>query len=267
MQPNNIEVMTTVLQIGDRTLSASEIMPLLASYNMIPQLLCESIIDSAIAPISLTQEQTTQAVEQFCQNWDFQTEEQRQAWCLRYGLTPEQLEKAATRKLRLEKFKQLTWGHQLESYFLKRKRELDKVIYSMIRTDNRGTVNELFFRIQAGEQSFAELAREYSQGSEAQTSGMVGPVEFGSLSNGFAQLLHTSQPGVVQPPLRFGEFWIIVRVEKLIPAQLDDFMRQRLIKENFEAWFQQQLTKLSPEEKIWMGINQKSNQVQETVTA
>nr|WP_230968232.1 peptidylprolyl isomerase [Nostoc sp. WHI] len=143
------------------------------------------------------------------------------------------------------------------------KRHFDKVIYSLIRIENRGTANELFFRITEGEQSFAELAREYSQGPEADTSGIIGPVELGTITPNFAQLLCTSQVGIVQAPVPFGDSWVIVRVEKFISAQLDDFMRQRLLQENFETWFKQQLNQLSPEEKTWMGINTKSVQVQE----
>jgi hypothetical protein len=251
-----------------------EIIPFLASYNLIPQLLSQRIIESAIstasyanASITCTQTETTQALEQFYQHWDLNSEEKIQSWCLRYGLTQEQLELFATRKLRVEKFKQITWGHQLESYFLKYKRNFDKVIYSLIRTNNRGTANELFFRITEGEQPFSELAREYSQGPEADTSGIIGPVELGTITPNFAQLLCTSQVDIVQPPMPFGGSWIIVRVEKFITAQLDDFMRQRLLQENFETWFQQQLNQLSLEEKTWMGINTKPAQVQQANAA
>ncbi|MDZ8237052.1 MAG: peptidylprolyl isomerase [Nostoc sp. ChiQUE01a] len=240
-----------------------EIISVLASYNLIPQLISQRIIETAIAPITCTQAETSHALEQFYQNWDFTTEEKRQNWCLHYGFNREQLELLATRKLRVEKFKQITWGHQLESYFLKRKKYLDRVIYSLIQTDNKSIVNELFFRITEGECSFAELAREYSQGSEADRCGIIGPVELGNITPNFAQLLYTSQVGVVQPPVAFGNSWVIVRVEKLISAQLDDFMRQRLLQEYFEAWFQQQLNQLSPEEKVWMGVNSKSAQLQE----
>ncbi|MEH1943370.1 MAG: peptidylprolyl isomerase [Nostoc sp.] len=266
--------MNKTLQLGDaydgRSGSAilpPEIIPFLASYNLIPQLLSQSIIELAIAPITCTQAETTQALEQFYQLWDLNSEEKIQDWCLRYGLTQAQLELFATRKLRVEKFKQITWGHQLESYFLKYKRHFDKVIYSLIRTNNRGTANELFFRITEGEQPFSELAREYSQGLEADTSGILGPVELGTITPNFARLLCTSQVGIVQPPVPFGDSWIIVRVEKFITAQLDDFMRQRLLQENFETWFQQQLNQLSPEEKTWMGINTKPAQVQEANAA
>lgn len=246
--------MITVLQIGNHAITASEIIPLLASYNIIPQLICENIINEAIAPISCTQEETAYLVEQFYQRWDLMSEEKRQDWCLRYGLTQEQLEPMTTRKLRIEKFKQAAWGHQLEPYFLQRKKQLDKVIYSLIRTEHKGIANELYFRIKEGEQSFADVAREYSQGPEAQTGGILGPVELGTIAPNFAQLLYTSLVGVIQPPVRFGELWVIVRVDKLIPAQLDDFMRQRLLQEKFEAWFKQRLSQLSLEEKIWMGV-------------
>jgi parvulin-like peptidyl-prolyl isomerase len=262
--------MNTALQINDRTMPElgyanvpREIIPFLASYNLIPQLLSQRIIESAIAPITCTQAETSHALEQFYQHWDLTSAEKIEDWCLRYGLTSEQLELLATRKLRVEKFKKITWGHQLESYFLKRKRYLDRVIYSLIQTENKSIVNELFFRIAEGEDSFAELAREYSQGAEADRGGIIGPVEFGSITPNFAQLLYTSQVGVVQPPVAFGNSWLIVRVEKVISAQLDDFMRQRLLQENFEAWFQEQLNKLSPEEKIWMGINPKSEHLPE----
>lgn len=60
---------------------------------------------------------------------------------------------------------------------------------------------------------------------------------------------------------------MIVRVEKFITAQLDNFMRQRLLQENFETWFQQQLSQLSAEEKTWMGINTKPAQVQQAIAA
>ncbi|MDZ8094884.1 MAG: peptidylprolyl isomerase [Nostoc sp. DedQUE05] len=266
--------MNKTLQLGDvyneRSGSAilpPEIIPFLASYNLIPQLLSQSIIELAIAPIICTQTEISHALEQFYQQWDLTTEQKIQDWCLCYGMTQEQLELFATRKLRVEKFKQQTWGHQLESYFLKYKRHFDKVIYSLIRTDSRGTANELFFRITEGEQSFSELAREYSQGTEADTNGIIGPVELGTITPNFAKLLCTSQVGIVQPPVPFGDSWIIIRVEKFISAQLDDFMRQRLLQENFEAWFQQQLSQLSPEEKAWMGINSKPAQPQEAKAA
>ena len=247
----------TTLQIGDRTLNSKEIIPLLASYKLIPQLLCESIIDRAIAPIHCTPEEKSQACQQFAQHWELNSEAESQAWRGQYGMSEEQLEGLATRRLRVEKFKQTTWGHQLESYFIKRKSQLDRVIYCLIQTKDSGIANELYFRLKEGEQSFADLAREYSEGPEAATGGLIGPTELGILHPSLAHLLYScqAQVGVVQPPIRLGEVYLIIRVEKFIPAQLNNTMRQRLLQEKFEVWFQQQLNQLSHRDKIWMGVS------------
>ncbi|HEY9639792.1 MAG TPA: peptidylprolyl isomerase, partial [Coleofasciculaceae cyanobacterium] len=166
------------------------------------------------------------------------------AWLGRYGMTQAQLESLATRELRVEKFKQATWGHRLESYFLSRKNQLDRVIYSLIRTQDVGIAQELYFRILEGEQSLGELARIYSQGPEAQTDGLIGPVELSVPHPTLAQLLSLSQPGQLNPPTRVGEWLVLVRLEKFIPAQMDDAMRRRLLNECFNTWLQEQLSQL-----------------------
>jgi len=97
----------------------------------------------------------------------------RQTWALRYGMTPEQLEALATRELRISKFKQLTWGPKLESYFLSYKSQLDKVIYSVIRTKDRELPKN---SIHSGRRTIlCRSGAKYSQGPEAYTCGLLGP--------------------------------------------------------------------------------------------
>ncbi len=63
-----------------------------------------------------------------------------------------------------------------------------------------GIAQELYFRIQAKENSFADLAREYSLGPEAQTGGLVGPIELNALHPVMVQMLSSSQPGQILAP-------------------------------------------------------------------
>ncbi|MBN3943439.1 peptidylprolyl isomerase [Nostoc sp. NMS9] len=240
--------MTEAIQIGNRTITASELISLLASYQMLPQLQRELIIDEAIEQnsrsakvvIECTPEEVAQAKQQFYTEKQFKNEEDIQAWMAHQGLTPDQLEVITTRKLKIEKFKQATWGNKLESYFFQSKAKLDKVIYSLLRTQDVGIAQELYFRIQAKENSFADLAREYSLGPEAQTGGLVGPIELNALHPIMVQMLSSSQPGQILPPTRIAEWFVILRLEKFIPAQLDEFMKMRLLNELFENWLQEQ---------------------------
>lgn len=112
-----------------------------------------------------------------------------------------------------------------------------------------GLAQELYFRIQEGEQSFAELAREYSQGSEARTGGLLGPMTLSTPHPLIARILFASQPGQLSSPIRIEEWFVIVRLEKLIPAQLDASMRRRLLNELFESWLWKQLNQLTALDK------------------
>jgi len=224
-------------------------MPLLSGYGMLPNLVQELIVDQAIAQWEATlkepainEEEAKAARSQFLAQNRIDSDDAYQAWLTRHAMTPQQFEALALRSLRLEKFKVATWGPKLESYFLSRKASLDKVIYSLIRTKDVGIAQELYFRIQDGEQSFAELARQYSQGQEAQTDGLIGPVELSVPHPTLAKMLSVSQPGQLWPPTRISDWMVIVRLERYVPVQMDDNTRQRLLNELFTSWLNEQLT-------------------------
>jgi hypothetical protein len=231
-------------------LSQHEIMPLLTQYQMLPQLLRERLLDEAVsrwerattASPSCTPEEIEIACQRFCDRHQLTSEAMVQSWLARHGMTQADLPTLATRQLKIEKFKQATWGHQLESYFLKRKGQLDQAIYSLLRTQELAIAQEFYFRIQEGEQSFAELARVYSQGPEAQTGGLCGPVELGVLPPLFKSFLAIAKSGQLSAPIQLGEWVVLIRLEKLLPAQLDEPMRQRLLNELLESWIAEQMT-------------------------
>ncbi|MEM9215949.1 MAG: peptidylprolyl isomerase [Cyanobacteria bacterium P01_F01_bin.150] len=233
--------MAVVLNIGTRAITADEILPLMAGYQMFPKFLQELVIDEAIANVECTAEEQASACQQFYAQQQIADETARQEWLKQYGMTQAQLENLAARGLRIEKYKQDTWGIKLESYFLERKGTLDKVIYSLIRTKDVGIAQEVYFRINDGEQTFAELAREYSQGPEAQTDGLIGPVELNVPHPALANLLSRSKPGELSPPTRVGEWMVIVRLERFIPCQMDDAMRRRLLDEQFNTWLREKM--------------------------
>jgi parvulin-like peptidyl-prolyl isomerase len=237
-------LMDVVLQVGDRQITADALVPLLAGYQMLPQLLQEIVVDQAIASIECTPEEIAAAKTEFYEKNNITNEAERQAWLTHYGMTQEQLDTLATRELRIETYKHKTWGSKLESYFLGRKGMLDKVIYSLIRVKDLGLAQELYFRILEGEQAFAEIARVHSQGPEAQTDGLIGPVELSVPHPNLAKMLSISKPGELMPPTRIGEWLVIVRLERFIPAQLDEPMRHRLLNECFSTWLKEQLSAL-----------------------
>jgi hypothetical protein len=223
------------------TLTSEEIMQFLVQYQMLPQLLKELVVDNAIAEIKCTQEEEKLAIEQVAQQYQFDSEAKRQMWLRQNGLTSEILSAIAIRQLKIEKFKQASWSGDLEAYFQQRKPQLDRIIYSLLRTNDMALAQELYFRISEGEQSFARLAQEYSQGVEVETDGLIGPVELQSIHPMMAKILSSVQPQQLIPPTQIGEWVVLMRLEKLLPAKLDSSMGQRLLNERFNVWLQAQM--------------------------
>ncbi|WP_414585401.1 hypothetical protein [Scytonema sp. PCC 10023] len=78
-------------------------------------------IDKAIAPFTCTPEEAESAYKQFCCKNQLTSETELQTWLECNGMTTQELQTYVTRSLKIEKFKQATWGHKLESYFLSHK--------------------------------------------------------------------------------------------------------------------------------------------------
>jgi parvulin-like peptidyl-prolyl isomerase len=114
----------------------------------------------------------------------------------------------------------------------------------MIRVKDIDVAEEIYFRLESEEATFVELAPLYSQGIEAKTKGISGPVELGKLDPILANALITLQPEAVHPPLAIGEWWVILQLETFIRAELDDELRHFLTEELFNQWIAEEVQKL-----------------------
>lgn len=234
--------MTVVLNFKNRTVSIEEIIPLLSSYQMLPKLMLELIIDEAISSIECIPEEIERNYQQFCLQNQLVTENKLQAWLSCYGMNSHQLKALATRKLKIEKFKQIRWADKVKPYFNRYKSKFDQVVYSQILVQDIGLAQELYFRLIEREESFFQIAQKYSQVSEPKNGGLVGPIKLNDCHPNLARILRISQPGILLPPFRIEKYVVIIRLEKFISAQLDEPICRQLLNEFFTNWLTEQVT-------------------------
>lgn len=246
--------MTDVLYVGDRAIPTDTIPTLLKQYELLPKFIEELAIDEAIEEYDCTHEEKQQALLEICQRHKLTNLEEQQQWMEQRGLNAREVEIMATRSLRIQKFKEAKWGKKVRRYFMERKSGLDTVIYSLIRTQDAGLAHELYYRILEGEISFEQCAVNYSKGPEVRTGGRLGPVPLNRPHPIISKLLSVSQPGQLWPPRVISDWHIIIRLDDIKSAQLDDPTRQALIEELYNTWLQERVTvltaqALSPEEQ------------------
>jgi parvulin-like peptidyl-prolyl isomerase len=223
-----------------------DLLALLRQYQLMPQLIRGLVIDRAIAPFTCTTSEKELALNQFYQNHQLDTQSAIETWLQQNHIANEELETIALRPIRIEKFKLAQWGSELKSCFLKRKASLDQVVYSLLRTQDLGLAQELYYRLKDNEQSFAELAHQFSEGPEKRTEGRIGPVPFSQPHPAIRHLLVVSQAGQLWSPRQVDEWFVIVRLEQLIPVHLNAAVEQYLLNELFETWAQTEVAQQSP---------------------
>ena len=100
---------------------------------------------------------------------------------------------------------------------------------------------ELYLRIAGLEANFADLAAEHSQGPEAKTKGIVGPVPLNQAHPVLSERLRTSQPGQLLEPFRIDDWWLVARLERYEAARFDASTAQAMAQELFQEWIQEKI--------------------------
>ncbi len=159
----------------------------------------------------------------------------------RSNLTLEaQNKQSLTREFKWQKWCMDNFRNRIEEYFLDKKPFLDKYTYSIIRVKNEGLSQELYLRIKEKESDFYKIAKEYSEGIEQKTGGLIGPVNLKNPHPIISNLLKVSQNNQLWPPKKINQWWVIIRLEEKRLATLDSSLRTTLSLELGEDYIKDQ---------------------------
>jgi hypothetical protein len=215
---------------------------LLVELDLMPMLLRRHLERTNISAFIPTREQQIEFQQSFLARERINDQTGLVAWLHRQGISELQMSQRLFQALQLEQFKESTIGPQVEHLFLQRKADLDRVTYSLLRVRERAKAIELHLRLQEEEATFSDLASTYSEGTEQQFNGLIGPMELGRINPVLAERLRISTPGQLWPPFEAEGWWVILRHERHFPAQLDQAMIFRLRDEMYEVWIREQVS-------------------------
>lgn len=219
-------------------------MSLLRRMNLMRPLAQRMFIDQACSKVQLPKEAIDKALGQFCQQNGIEDEESLNMHIASQGLTLEDFIHHLSISPKVQLVSLENFGPKAESHFLQRKEQLDEVTYSLLRVENAGLAHELYLRIEAGEDSFAQMATNHSQGPEKASNGIIGPASLARAHPRLSQRLRTAPLGMVLEPFRIEDWWVVTRVEERDLATFDEDMRQRMAMELFDTWIDQQINDL-----------------------
>ena len=152
------------------------------------------------------------------------------------GISKDQLgEKIRTNKI-MKNLSMQKWENNIETMFLERKSEFDKASCKILRMVNKNLLNELYFRIKNGEISFEQASVQYGQLPENTSGGRLGYKSLREIEFGLGPLLEKMKPGQLCQPLKIGNGYCIVMLDKFKGAKLDNEIVEILLTEKFNSW-------------------------------
>lgn len=226
------------LGAGRPWLTIGEINRLVRQQGLASRLARAWVIDELVRTIALDPDCEQQLIQEFLEAQGIQAEQELEPWLQRQRLLRSDLPVLATRAARVDRFRQLRWGDELEVHFLRRKAELDQVVYSLLRVSERNLAEELHQRLRDDGADFGQLAQQYAEGRERLSRGLIGPLPLTAAHPRISSRLRIGHPGQLWPPFAVEGVWVLLRLEQKLPARLDAPMRTRMLEELFEQWLQ-----------------------------
>ena len=227
---------------------------LLKRFNLLSPLVEQMVTSEAIAAVEVSEDQLEEARLGLLQQRGYDGMEQWAELLEELQRSEEDVLDRLRFGIRRRSFMRERFGPKAEARFLERKNELDQVVYSLLRLENRFLARELYLQIESGESNFADLAKSYAEGPERNTNGIVGPVSLTQAHPTLVEKLRVSQPGVLLEPFRISDWWLVVRLERYSPATFTDEVSDQMCQEMFDLWVDEEtaasLSQLAPETSV-----------------
>jgi parvulin-like peptidyl-prolyl isomerase len=232
------------LSPGQPLLPAEEVNQLILRHDL-GRVLARALVEDAVAAaIALTTEEELALTANRIEAEGLTNAAALEQWLAARHWSHDDLRAIATQAERLRRWSHWRFSDEVEISFLDRKLDLDRVVYSLLRVEQQELAEELHQRLRSGEMTFADAVEQFSTGAERDTHGRVGPVALSAAHPELSSRLRVGREGQLWAPFAIGELWLVLRLERQRPAQLDAATRNRLVQDLFSAWVDTQVEAL-----------------------
>ncbi len=167
-------------------------------------------------------------------------------WLEANFMSVEDFQEIISYQLIVDKLVNHLFAERVESYFHQNSiAYMSAAIYEIILPDWY-TATEIFYAIEEGDLSFACVADRYLTDPELKRcGGYLGAVSRQQLRPELAAAIFAATPPQVIAPVKTNFGVHLIRVEEIVRPQLDEILRERIIREMFELWLAERIATLN----------------------
>ena len=215
---------------------SNDSLKILIKHNLLKSLIKCEIIDKLISSVNIEQAILDESVNNILKSKGISDTEKLDLFLKTNNITKEHLFLEISQSIKRAQYCKEQFNHKVDSHFLKRKRNLDQVAYSLIRVKEPFIAREIFLQLTEENANFGDIAIKYSEGLEKNSRGLIGPTSLDQAHPLVIEALLKNNCGQITNPFIVEGWSIILRKESYTPAKLDEPMRMKMANELFDTW-------------------------------
>jgi parvulin-like peptidyl-prolyl isomerase len=190
----------------------------------------------------------------FCSDMRLSNEQELVEWLRVRGMNEKELEDELRRIIAFGKLKEEVAGAHVERWFEEHRREYDSAVISRILTGDLAAGVRIKAELDAGA-PFEEVALKDSTDPKTRwIGGYVGRVRRRDLSPSEADFVFAAPVPSISPPIAVKNAAMILRVERVFSAQLDQPTRAEIHERLFSAWLEAERARSKIELTLLEGV-------------
>lgn len=163
------------------------------------------------------------------------------AWLQEQRITVEDWTQGIRAALLIKNLKEHLFGASVDGHYLSNRKDYRRIALSQILVRDLTDALKIVSRLQEDKAAFCALAIEYSKGQQSKEKGGFAGIHFLSkVMPEIAQAIYEAKEGDVIGPLETKLGYHIIKIEKWLPVELNESVREEILESLFRAWLREQ---------------------------
>jgi parvulin-like peptidyl-prolyl isomerase len=192
-----------------------------------------------------------QAADRFRLVNQLESAESTNKWLQEHHLSIDDFEELVTQDLLSNKLAHHLFANQVEQFFHQNLLDYSAATFYEIILEDRDLAMELFYSLQEGDLSFADVAQQYISDPEfSRRGGYVGTVGRKQLRPEISAAIFAAKPPQLVKPVITAVGVHLIQVAEIIEPKLDERIHHQILMEMFDRWLSEKIMEISPQISI-----------------
>jgi PPIC-type PPIASE domain len=200
------------------------------------------------AGLEPTAAELQQAADKFRTVNHLESAEATNKWLQKLHLSVDDFEEMVTQNLLADKLAHHLFANQVEQFFYQNLLDYSAAAFYEIILEDRDLAMELFYSLQEGDLSFADVAQQYISDPEfSRRGGYVGTVGRKQLRPEISAAIFATKPPQLIKPVITSVGVHLIQVAEIIEPKLDERIHHQILMEMFDRWLSEKIMEISPQ--------------------